>query len=605
MGLGLSCTATLLWAAPMTQNFIALRSEPLYQNAAAMPYANANAPKGGMLSQAAVLATFDNFNTLNGKGTPAEGVGMLYDTLMSASLDEPTVRYPLLAERVTQDPQDRSYVIYHLNPKARFSNGQPVLAADVVYSFNELLSKGAPGIRVYLGDIKSVTATDAHTVRFDFKTKDNAEMAMIVTEVPIYSKQDGLKRDYTRVTMQAPLGSGPYVVERIDAGRSITYKRNPDYWGRDLPVNRGRYNFAQMKYVYFRNGDIAFEGFKAGQYFYHEENMARRWTVRYDFPAITQKMVVKERIAHQNPVNIQSFVFNNRRPQFADIRVRRALTYAYDYEWMNKALFYGEYQRLQSFFHNSELAATGTPSPQEMKLLTPLLPQLSPLQRAGVLTDWQYPRTDGSGFNRKNLLIARQLLLQAGYRYQGETLVDAQGKPFEFEFLIRQEGLQRTIMPFIRNLKRLGITVNLRMVDAPQYVERMRRFDFDMATGINAPSLSPGNEQAQYWGSTSADQEGNYNLAGVKNPAIDQAIDRIVRANDRPQLIDATRVLDRLLRSGYYVIPTYSKAQYWIAYWNMYDRPKRAPKYDIGLDYWWVDQPKAQRVTRYLQQNQR
>lgn len=588
-------------AAPITQNYIALHAKPLYPNAASMPYANPNAPKGGMLSQASVLPTFDNFNTLNGKGTPAEGVGLMYDSLMASSLDEPGVRYPLLAERVTADPNDPSYVIYHLNPKARFSDGSPVLAQDVVFSFTTLLTKGAPGIKVYLGEVAEVIALDKLTVRFNFKAKDNAELSSIVAEVPIYSKKDWQGHDYERVSLRVPLGSGPYLMDNFVAGRSITYKRNSNYWAKDLSVNVGRYNFNQMRYLYYRNTDIAFEGFKAGQYFFQEENKARTWSIGYNFPAFKQKYVVKQAIANENPVNLQAFVFNTRRPIFADIKVRQALTYAYDYEWLNKALFYGHYDRIQSYFYNSELAATGTPSAAELKLLNPWLDKLSPIQRAGVLSNWQFPKSDASGFNRQNLLKARQLLLDAGYRYQNGKLLDKSGKPFQFEILIRQDGLQRTILPFTRNLARLGIDATIRLVDAPQYIQRQRTFDFDMITLASSTSISPGNEQAQYWGSASADQEGNYNLAGIKNPAIDAMIDKVIRAPSREQLIISTRAMDRLLRAGYYLIPTYSKSKYWVAYWDMYAYSAQRPKYDLGIDYWWVDPAKQKRVMQYLQ----
>ena len=588
-------------AAPITQNYIALHSKPLYQNAAAMPYANPKAPKGGMLSQASVLPTFDNFNTLNGKGTPAEGVGLMYDSLMASSLDEPGVRYPLLAERVTSDPNDPSYVIYHLNPKARFSDGSPVQASDVVFSFNTLLTKGAPGIKVYLGEVDKVIALDKLTVRFNFKAKDNAELSSIVAEVPIYSKKDWQGHDYERVSLRVPLGSGPYLMDNFVAGRSITYKRNPNYWAKELSVNVGRYNFNRMRYLYYRNTDIAFEGFKAGQYFFQEENKARTWSIGYNFPAFKQKYVVKQAIANENPVNLQAFVFNTRRPIFADIKVRQALTYAYDYEWLNKALFYGHYDRIQSYFYNSELAATGTPSANELKLLNPWLDKLSPIQRAGVLSHWQFPKSDASGFNRNNLLKARQLLLDAGYKYQNGKLLDKSGKPFQFEILIRQDGLQRTILPFTRNLARLGIDATIRLVDAPQYIQRQRTFDFDMITLASSTPISPGNEQLQYWGSASADQEGNFNLAGIKNPAIDAMIDKIIRAPSREQLIVSTRAMDRLLRAGYYMIPTYSKSKYWVAYWDMYAYSPQRPKYDLGIDYWWVDPAKEKRVLQYLQ----
>lgn len=597
--LGLALASSITTAVPVRQNYISTHEQPLYQNAPYMPYANPAAPKGGLLSMSA-NGTFDNFQALNGKGTAAEGTGYLYDSLMKRSLNEAAVNYPLLASGVTIDPDDRSYAIFHLNPKARFSNGSPVTAADVAFSFNALLKDGAPGLKVYLGDIQSVKALNSLDVRFDYKNKDNREITAIIAEVPIYSQKDFSKKSYDRIMATAPLGSGPYVLQRVDAGRSISYRRNPNYWGKDLPINRGRNNFDTIRYVYYRNLDIAFEGFKSGQFFYHTEYKARTWALSYDFPAAKSGMVRKQHIVTQNPVATQMLVFNTRRPLFADIRFRQALTYAYDFEWLNKALFFGEYQRLQSFFYNSDLAATGVPSRDELRILTPLLPKLSPLEQQGILQNWHYPVSDGSGYNRKNLLIARQILLDAGYRYQEGNLLDRQGKPIQIDFMISQDGLQRTILPFVRNLKRLGIQVNLRLVDVPQYTERTRRFDYDMITQVIPQSSSPGNEQIQFWSSLAADQQGNYNFAGIKNPVVDQLIEGLIKAPDRQVLQTYTQALDRTLRAGYYVIPTYGKVGNWIASWDMYEQPKNPAKYDIGLDYWWVNPKKAQRIYSYL-----
>jgi len=312
--------------------------------------------------------------------------------------------------------------------------------------------------------------------------------------------------------------------------------------------------------------------------------------------------VVKYRFQHQNPIPTQSFVFNTRRAPFQDIRFRQAITYAYDFEWQNKALFYGQYRRLQSYFANSELEAKGTPSPAELAILKPYLARLNPIQRQGVLQNWKYPVSDASGFNRNNLLTARQLLIKAGYTFKNGRLLDTQGKPIRIEFLIHQDGLQRTLMPFIRNMKRLGVEVAIRHVDVPQYIERMRTKDFDMTTNVMPQSLNPGNEQAQFWGSASADQPGNYNYAGIKNPVIDAIVQQVIHAPSREQLVLKTRVLDRLLRAGYYQIPTYGKGENWFAYWNMYHQPKVKPKLSSGIDYWWSDAGQAQKVTRYLGQ---
>ncbi|MCK8639645.1 extracellular solute-binding protein [Acinetobacter schindleri] len=596
---GISVITQGAWAALQTTPYIAIHSQPKYAGLTHLPYANPAAPKGGYLSQSA-NGTFDNLNAMNGKGTAADGVEYLFDTLMVSSLDEPGVMYPLLAEKVTYDPKKTAYVIYHLNPKARFSDGTPVTAEDIKFSFDTYTTKGNPGLQMYLSDLDKTEVLSRYQVKMSFKSNNNSEMPLILAQMPIYSKKNWQGKDFTRITMQPILGSGPYLVESIDAGRSISYKRNPNYWAKDLPVNRGKYNFDRLKFVYYRNMDVGFEGFKSGQYTVHQEYTARKWVTEYNFSAIKDKMVVKYNFNHENPIPTQSFVFNTRRAPMQDIRFRQALTYAYDFEWQNKALFYGQYHRLQSYFANSELEAKGMPSVEELAILKPYLAKLDPIQRAGVLKDWKYPVSDASGFNRKNLLVARELLLKAGYRYHNAQLTDPKAKPIRLEFLIHQDGLQRTLMPFIRNLKRLGITVNIRHVDVPQYIERMRSKDFDMTTNVLPQSLNPGNEQAQFWSSASADQPGNYNYAGIKNAVIDDAITKVIQAPDRQQLVIRTKVLDRLLRAGYYQIPTYGKGGNWYAYWNMYEQPKIKPKLAVGFDFWWSNPQKAAQVSQYL-----
>ncbi|MCH4246569.1 MAG: extracellular solute-binding protein [Acinetobacter populi] len=588
------------YAAVQTFNYISLDAKPLYAGASVLPYANASAPKGGSIVLPAT-GTFDNFNSMNGKGSPADGVQFLYDKLMSSSLDEPGVMYPMLATSATYDPDKPKYVIFHLNPKARFSDGSPVTAQDVVYTFKKLLSEGSPGLRIYFSEVEDIKALSKYDVRFDFKSDDNKEMPLIVSDISIFSEKDLKNKDFTRVTMQAPMGSGPYLVDKIDAGRSITYKRNPNYWGKDVMVNRGAYNFNQIKYVYYRTLDIAFEGFKTGQYTFQTEYVSRRWATEYTFNAANAGLIKKIEFHHHNPIPTQSFILNSRRKPLDDIFFRQALTYAYDFEWQNKALFYGKYKRLQSFFDNSELAATGKPSAAELKVLNPYLNQLAPVVKRGVLIDWKYPVSDASGFNRYNLMVARQILLNKGYRYnpQGQ-LLDKQGKVIRFEFLIHQDGLERTLMPFVRNLKKLGITITVRKVDVPQYIERKKNYDYDITTDVMPQSLTPGNEQARFWSSQSADEPGNYNYAGVKDPVIDAVINRIIRSQRREELVTNTKVLDRLLRAGYYQILTYGKGADWYAFWDMYDYPAVQPKLGVGLNYWWVNPAKAQKVNQYL-----
>lgn len=597
--LSLSVIGNVVWAKVQTTPYIAVHTKAQYSHLSAMPYANAQAPKGGILSTPG-NGTFDNLNSMNGKGSAVEGVNYIFDTLMDNSLDEPSVMYPLLAQSVTYDPDQTKFVVFHLNPKAKFSNGTALTAADVKFSFDSYLTKSNPGLQMYLSDLAKVEVLSKYDVKMTFKSNNNSEMPLILAQMPIYSKADWKNKDFTKVTMTPILGSGPYLIDRIDAGRSITYKRNPNYWAKELPINRGRYNFDKMKYVYYRNLDIAFEGFKSGQYTLHQEKKSRNWVTEYDFPAFKAGVVKKYIQQTETPAPTQSFVFNTRRAPFNDIQFRQALTYAYDFEWLNKALFYGQYQRLQSHFQFSDLEAKGRPDIQQMRILKAYLPKLNPIQRMGVLKDWKYPVSDASGYNRQSLLAARQILIKAGYRFKDGLLLDHQSKPIKIEFLIHQDGLQRTLMPYVRNLKKLGITVQIRQVDVPQYLELMRKYDFDMTTQVMPQSLTPGNEQAQMWSSRAADEVGNYNYAGIKNAVIDDAVQQVIRAPNREQLILRTQVLDRLLRAGYYQILTYGNDKNWYAFWNMYQQPKIKPKLSLGLEYWWVDPIQAKKVSSYL-----
>ena len=594
-----SSFTNVVWAQVQTTPYISLYATPKYSNVKSMPYANPNAPKGGLISYSA-NGTFDNLNSMNGKGTEVDGVSNLFDTLMGSSLDEPSVLYPLLAEKVTFDPKKTQYVIFHLNPKAKFSNGSGVTAEDVKFSFDVFQTKSNPGLQMYLSDLAKTEVLSKHSVKMTFKSDNNTEMPIILAQMPIYSKADWKNKDFTKITMQPIMGSGPYTIDKIDAGRSITYKRNPNYWAKDLPLNRGRYNFNQIKYIYYRNMDIAFEGFKSGQFTFHEEKKARTWVTGYNFPALKSGMVKKYISSPETPAPTQSFVFNTRKAPFNNIYFRQALTYAYDFEWLNKALFYGQYQRLQSHFSNSELEPKGSPSTAELKILQNYLPKLHPVQKEGALANWKFPVSDASGFNRQGLLQARTILLKAGYRFKNGKLHDQRGKPIQFELLIHQDGLQRTLLPFIRNVKKLGVDVQIRQVDVPQYLERMRRSDFEMTTMVMPQSLTPGNEQAQFWSSKAADEVGNYNFSGIKNPVIDDAVQQVIRAPNREQLILRTKVLDRLLRAGYYQILTYGNNKNWYAYWNMYEQPTVKPKLALGEQYWWVDQNEAQKVAQYL-----
>ncbi len=588
-------------ATAITTTTLAHNSIAQYATANHFPYANPNAPKGGTLSLAA-MGTFDSINKWIDIGTPVTGTDYLYESLMTGSLSEVSVAYPLLADKVTYDPADPSWIIYHINPKAYFWDGSPVTADDVKASMEAILTKGVMSMRSYLADVKDVQVLDNYTVKFSFKTAENTEISGLVGQMPIW-KKTSIAQNFDKVGLTPLIGSGAYQVGSIDNGRAITYVRDPNYWGAKpeagVMANVGRNNFDTIKFVYYQNPEIAFEGFKSGEYFFRTENKARTWATGYDFPAVKAGMVVKEPIQNTNPVPMQAIVMNLRRPIFQDIRVRQAITLAYDFEWLNKTMFYGQYERLQSFFHGSELAATGTPSPAEMAVLNPLLPSLESVQRQAVLADWHAPSSNGDGFNRDNLLKARDLLLQAGFFYKDMTLYQPNGQLAKLEFLTNDEKMARVILPFLRNLQRLGFTTAFRQADMPQYLERTRKFDYDMILDGFAQSLSPGAEQSYMWGSQSADEQGNQNSAGIKNKAIDNVIDQLTKAKNREEIVLYTHVLDRLLRAGYYVVPTYGKRSDNVAYWHIYEHGQ-LPSNAMGIDYWWVDKAKQAQVAQYL-----
>ena len=587
-------------AAPITTTALGHNSTTEYIDVPFMPYANPNAPKGGTLSLEA-RGTFNAANKWMTTGVAMVGTDYLYDTLMTGSLNEAFTMYPQLANKVTYDLDDTSWIIYHINPAARFWDGTAVTSHDVKATYDAILTKGPMYIRSYLGDIKDIEIIDKQRVKFVFKSDENKEILLTVGQFPIFAKLS-IDTDFEKITLMPLMGSGPYKLGRVDAGRAVSYVRDPNYWGRDLMVNRGRYNFDMIKFVYYQSDEIAFEGFKSGQYRFRPENKASNWATGYNFPAVKAGLINKETISSENPVPMQGLVMNMRRPIFQDIRVRQALTAAYDFEWMNKTLFHGQYERLQSFFHGSELAATGTPSAAEMQVLSPLLAKLEPIQRQAVLTEWRLPTSDGSGFNRKALLEARQLLLDAGFYYDDMKLYQPNGKLAQIEVLMTGETMGRVLLPYIRNLKRLGFDATLRQVDGPQYYERMRRFDYDMVVDVFAQSLSPGAEQAAFWGSAAADEAGNANTIGIRNIVIDEVTTALANAESRDEIVLYTKVLDRLLRAGHYLVPLYGKSATNVAYWNQYRHTEKLPTNAVAIDYWWTDKEAEARVNQYLKQ---
>ncbi|WP_435948932.1 extracellular solute-binding protein [Psychrobacter sp. DM8] len=586
-------------AAPITTQALAHNSTAEYIDAPYMPYANPNAPTGGTLSLDA-RGTFNSANKWMTTGVAMVGTDYLYDTLMTGSLNEAFTMYPQLATKVTYDPDDASWIIYHLNPKAHFWDASPVTSTDVKATYDAILTKGPMYIRSYLSDIKEVQIIDEHQVKFIFNNADNKEILLTVGQFPVF-KKSSVDADFETISLTPLIGSGPYKLGRVDAGRSVSYVRDPNYWGRNIMVNRGRYNFDMIKFVYYQSDEIAFEGFKSGQYRFRPENKASNWATGYNFPAVKAGLIVKESITSQNPVPMQGLIMNLRRPLFQDIRVRQALSLAYDFEWMNKTLFHNQYERLQSFYHGSELAATGTPTEAQMQVLAPLLGALEPIHRRGVLEDWQVPTSDGKGFNRQALLKARQLLLDAGFYYDDMKLYQPDGTLAQIEILMTGETMGRVLLPYIRNLERLGFDATLRQVDGPQYFERTRSYDYDMTVDVFAQSLSPGAEQAAFWGSAAADEPGNHNTIGIKNAAIDSVVESLIAAKSRDEIILYTQVLDRLLRAGHYLVPLYGKSETNVAYWDQY-RHTTLPTNAVGIDYWWVDREGERRVNEYLGQ---
>lgn len=597
--LGLSCLSAQ--AAIEVSHAISLHGQPKYPASfKAFAYVNPAAPKGGDIRLYS-LGTFDSLNPFINKGVPADDINRIYDSLTTASQDEPFTRYGLLASKIERDTTDASWITYHLNPSARFSDGKPVTADDVIFTFDTIRKDGDPSYKAYFADISTIEALDAQRVKFTFKSANNRELPLIVGELPILPKHYWASRSFNSTTLDTPIGSGAYVISKVDPGRSVVFTRNPNYWGKDLPVNRGRDNFNSVTYVYYRDTTVAFEGFKAGQYDFRAENRAKTWATEYSFPAVKQGLVKRLEQAHQNSSGMQGFAFNLRKPVFQDVRVREALGYAFDFEWSNRTLFNMAYVRTNSYFSNSELAAKGAPGKDELALLSPLRKQL-PVAVFGPV--WQPPRTDGSGNARGNLLKAQQLLASAGWTMRNGKLVDQQGQPLAFELLLAQPEFERIVQPFRQNLARLGVDMKIRMVDVSQYVERMRRFDYDMTVATFPQSQSPGNEQQDFWSSKAADIQGSRNIIGIRNPAVDALIQKIISAPSRTELVAAAKALDRVLLANHYVIPQYHVNKYRLAYWDIFDRPAVTPRYGLGFENWWVNPQKLSRI-RATQGNRR
>jgi microcin C transport system substrate-binding protein len=555
-------------------------------------YVNENAPKGGTL-RLSTLGTFDSFNPFIIKGTPAAGLnmmgqGLVYESLMTKSEDEPFSMYGLLAQSVDLAP-DRSAVTFTLNPAAKWQDGTPVTPQDVKWTFETMMAVGSPFFKAYFGDVATVRIEGERKVTFTINNKENRELPLILGELVVLPKHywDGDKHDITKADLNPIIGSGAYKIESFKPGAQIVYARDPNWWGKDLPVNRGRYNFDRLTFDYYRDQNVALEAFFGNQYDVRSENVAKLWATGYRAAPVKDGRIIKAEIPHAQPVGMQAFIFNIRRPQFADVGVRQALGLAFDYNWANKQLADSSYTRTDSFFENSELGATDLPSPGEIALLTPFRDQLPP---AIFSAPFANPETDGSGNIRANLKQASEMLDAAGYKLGKDGVrVNDQGVRLEFEFVDANPALERWINPFLQNLKKIGVIGRLRIIDPTQYQNRMNDFDFDMTTMVYPQSDSPGNEQRDFWGSAKADVKGSRNYIGIRSPVVDTLVEKVIAAPTREDLVTATRALDRVLLNNYYVIPGWHFAKWRVAWWNKLDHPMIENTKSLGIDdTWWM-----------------
>ncbi len=562
-------------------------------------YANPDAPKGGRLVMTSPRWFYNQnpqtFNTLNGyvlKGDAPPYVELLFDSLMTRALDEPDAVYGRLAESVSISDDGNVYT-FTLRPDARFHDGTPVTADDVAFSLTLLKDQGHPNISQTIADLTSAEAIDATTVALTFSGRQTRQLPLFVaSELPILSKAYYTATAFDESTLEPPLGSGPYRIGAFEAGRYIEYERDPDYWGRDLPVNRGHFNFDVFRIEFFRDRQVAFEGFKSGVVRFREEFSSKIWATEYTFPAFDDGKVVKNEFSDGRPAGAQGWFFNLRRKKFADPRTREALALAFDFEWSNENLFYGLYKRTHSFFQNSDMLAVGPPSEAEQALLEPFRGEVPDIVFGEAYTP---PVTDGSGQIRGQLRQATKLLREAGWQRKAEGgLVDADGNPFTIEVLARSTVFERIVNPMIRNLAILGVEAKFRVVDAAQFEARLNEFDFDLVGRRFALTPTPSEGIRQLWGSEAAETPGSNNIAGIANPVIDALTDIMIRAETRDDMVVAARALDRVLRAGHYWIPNWYKAVHTVAYWDEFGWPDETPRYDFPVEQlWWFDVDKA------------
>jgi len=585
----LSAPAQAQTPAPLKSHALSLILPPqLPAGFAHFPYANPNAPKGGEVALGAI-GTFDSFNAHIVRGVPAGSIGLVYDTLLRSSADESQVAYGHIAHTIEVAADGRS-VTFELRPEAKFHDGTPLTAEDVAWTFETLLNKGRPHYKQYWGDVSEVKVESSHRVTFRFKTANNRELPIILGQLEVLPKHWWATRDFTRPLTEAPLGSGPYKLDKFEMGRTVVLARVPDYWAQNLGTAKGLANFNIRRVEYFRDPTVALEAFKAGQVDYRQENIAKDWATAYDFPAVRRGLVKKQEFRHRLPTGMQGYVMNTRREVFKDVRVRQALALVFDFEWANANLFYGAYTRTNSYFSNSTLASSGLPLGAELALLDKHRAKLPPV----VFTDeFKLPVTDGSGNNREGLRQALDLFRQAGWTIKDRKLVNAAGTQLSFEIVLDSPSFERVTLPYVQWLARLGVEARVRTVDAAQYRRLMDTYDFDMTVEVFPQSESPGNEQKGFWTCESAKHEGGTNVAGVCDPVVDALVDDIVNAPNRETLESATRALDRVLLHSWYVVPQWHVRSIRIAYWDRFGFVDMPVRNGVAFDAWWIDQARA------------
>ncbi|WP_349363692.1 MAG: extracellular solute-binding protein [Roseitalea porphyridii] len=598
----LALAAPAAQAEPEWKHASALVGEPQYPpDFPHFDYVNVDAPKGGTL-RLSETGSFDTLNPILPKGEAATGLGLVYESLTTSSLDEISADYGLLAEALRY-PDDYAWVEYRLREGARWHDGEPVTADDVVWSFNQLVELN-PTQRFYYQHVVEAGAVDARTVRFTFDELNNKELPHIVGQVLVMPEHwwtgtdaQGNQRNIAASTLEPPLGSGPYRITDVSPGSTVTFSRVEDYWGAEVPVNVGKFNFGEISYTYFRDRDVEFQAFKAGEFDYWNENEAKRWATAYGFPAVEQGRIKREVLENEYRTRgiLVGFIPNLRREMFQDRRVRRALNMAFDFETLNETIFFDQYERVDSFFYGTPLAHEGAPEGRELEILEQVRDQVPPEVFEG---EYVNPVAGDQQALRANLREAVGLFREAGYELRDGRMVDAEtGEPFEFELLLNGPIIERVALPYAEDLRKIGVTMNVRSVEPSQFVTRLRARDFDMIYSGWAQSLSPGNEQFDYFGSRAADREASRNFGGIADPAVDALIEEVVFAEDRDRLIDATRALDRVLMANQYVIPSYTARNSRIAYWNRFDHPDPLPTYSIGFPtIWWYDAEKAEAI---------